>query len=170
MSPNTNIIALLMRRDLRVSDHPVFHHLSTSSGHGFTHLLPIYAFPPFQVEVSGFIKDGTKSPYPEARSAIGGYWRCGPHRAKFLAESVWNVKESLEGLGSGLAIRVGAYKDVVQELVDAMKAHDHNLGAVWMVGHEGTEEVGDQEAVAALCETEKVGFRLWTDEKYYIDE
>ena len=59
--------------------------------------------------------------------------------AVLLAESVWNIKESLEGLGSGLAIRVGAYKDVVQDVLHALKAHDHTLGAVWMVGHEGTD-------------------------------
>ena len=65
---------------------------------------------------------------------------------------------------------MGACKEIVQDMLHALKPLDLNLGAVWMVRHEGTEEVGDEESVAALCGAESVEFRLWTDEKYYIDE
>jgi hypothetical protein len=91
------LLVYLMRRDLRVCDNPILHHLGTAKEHGFTHLLPVYVFPAHQVEVSGFIDDpDLKSPYPEARSRIGKFWRCGPHRAKFLAQSVWGITTSPE--------------------------------------------------------------------------
>ncbi|KAK4218986.1 putative cryptochrome DASH, mitochondrial [Rhypophila decipiens] len=166
----TNILLLILRRDLRVSDNPALHRLSSSSSHGFTNLLPVYPFSPNQIEVSGFIKDGTKSPYPEARSQTGNYWRCGPHRAKFLAESVWNVKETLETLESGLVIRVGKPHEVIETLVDGLKAQNHKVGAVWMVSHEGTEEKRDEKDVAIFCKAQGVEFELLTDEKYFIDD
>src|SRR4051812_20077249 len=77
---DSKLLIYLMRRDLRVSDNPILHSLATEKDHGFTHLLPLYVFPAQQVEVSGFIHaEGKKSPYPEARSQVGGFWRCGPH-------------------------------------------------------------------------------------------
>ncbi len=94
-----NILIYLFHRDLRVTDNPILHRLATAE-HGFTHLLPVFVFPAHQMEVSGFIRDGSPSPYPEARSRVGRYWRCGPHRAKFVGETVWNLKQSLESLGS----------------------------------------------------------------------
>ncbi|KAK5653391.1 hypothetical protein OQA88_8876 [Cercophora sp. LCS_1] len=73
----SNILVYVLRRDLRVADNPILHHLA-SNNHGFTHILPIYVFQAHQVEVSGFLVNGAKSPYPEARSRVGRYWRCGP--------------------------------------------------------------------------------------------
>jgi len=156
----------LLRRDLRVSDNPVLHALSDNK-HGFTHLLPVYVFPPHQIEVSGFLKNGEKSPYPEAKSPIGGFWRCGPHRAKFLAESVWDLKASLEKLGNGLEIRVGPFGDVVRGFI---KAEELNVGAVWMTSEEGVEENDDEKSVKDACEKDGVEFELWVDEKYLVDE
>ncbi|KAK4193173.1 DNA photolyase [Podospora australis] len=170
MSPNSNIIVFVFRMDLRVSDQAVFHHLSTVAGHGFTHLLPVYCFPPNQVEVSGFVSDGTESPYPEARSSVSRYFRCGPYRAKFLAESVWALKETLEDLQSSLLIRVGMAKDVIEHLHGGLKAHNHHIGAVWVASHEGVEEKRDERYLAAFCEAQGIKFRSWTDEKYFIDD
>ncbi|UKZ60692.1 uncharacterized protein TrAtP1_001962 [Trichoderma atroviride] len=58
-----SILLYIMRRDLRTSDNPILHRLSTAE-HGFTHLLPVYILPPDQMEVSGLVKDGKTSPYP----------------------------------------------------------------------------------------------------------
>lgn len=168
--PTGNTLIYLIRKDLRVSDNPIFHHLATSTDHGFTHLLPVFVFPPHQIEVSGFIKDGSKSPFPEARSQVGKYWRCGPHRAKFIGESVWNLKTSLEYLESGLLLRVGLLGNVVQNLIDGLHQKQLKVGAVWATGLEGTEEKGDEEAVSTICEKEGVDFKLWVDEKYFIDD
>lgn len=164
-----NIVIYLVRRDLRVADNPILNHLA-SADHGFTHVLPVYVFPAHQMEISGFIKDGSNSPYPEARSQIGGYWRCGPHRAKFVGQAVWNLKESLESLGLGLVLRAGMPADIIQQLLEGLHERQHKVGAVWMIGEEGVEEQRDERAIYSACEKHGVDFKLWTDEKYFVDE
>lgn len=166
----SNIVIYLIRRDLRVSDNPILHHLSSSSDHGFTHLLPVYVFPSHQIEVSGFIEDGSKSPYPEARSYVGNFWRTGSHRAKHIAASVWDMKESLENLGSGLIIRVGQYGDVLKTILEGLNDKHHKVGAVWMTSDEGVEEKADEDAIASICAGSGIKFQTWADEKYFIDE
>jgi deoxyribodipyrimidine photo-lyase len=167
---DSNILVYLVRRDMRIADNPILHHLASSPDHGFTHLLPVYVFPAHQIEVSGFIQDGGKSPYPEARSDVGKIWRCGPHRARFLASSVWDFKKSLEGLGSGLTIRVGHHDDVLKSILEGLKDKNHNVGAVWMTSDEGVEEKRDEKAASSVCSDAGVAFRCWMDEKYFIDE
>ena len=166
----SNVLVYLIRKDLRVSDNPILHHLATSTDHGFSHLLPIFVFPPHQIEVSGFIKDGSKSPFPEARSQVGKYWRCGPHRAKFIGESVWNLKRSLESLESGLVLRIGRLGDVVQQMIDGLQQKQLKVGAVWVTDLEGTEEKDEEKAVSTACEKAGIDFKLWIDEKYFVDE
>lgn len=164
---DSKLLIYLMRRDLRVSDNPILHALTTTN-HGFTHLLPVYIFPAEQVEISGFIEGVGKSPYPEARSEVGGFWRCGPYRAKFLAESVWDLKEGLERVGSGLCIRTGKVADVVNHLLKDIK--DVKVGAVWMIKEEGVEEDREERGVKKTCAAAGVNCKLWVDEKYFIDE
>ncbi len=167
----SNVLIYLFRRDLRVSDNPILHHLaSTAADHGFTHLLPVFVFPAHQMEVSGFIRDGSPSPYPEARSRVGRYWRCGPHRAKFIGEAAWNLKQSLESLGSGLVLRVGMPGDVIEQLLEGLIAKKLKVGALWMIGEEGIEERQDARAVSSACEKHGVDVKVWLDEKYFIDE
>lgn len=164
------LLVYLLRRDLRVADNPILHHLATASDHGFTHLLPIYVFPAQQVELSGFLKDGEQSPYPPARSQVGKFWRCGPHRAKFTAEAVWNLKRSLEELGSGLVIRCGSVKDVIDHLVNELKDAVPCVSSVWMTEEPSWEEVQEQESISSLCSKRGIEFKLWKDEKYFVDE
>lgn len=187
----TNILIYVLRNDLRYTDNPVLHEIQKSydaSTADFTHVLPIYVFPSHQVEVSGFIPlsddaaSTPKSPYPEARSKVAGFWRCGPHRAKFLAESVWDLKNTLEQKESCLVIRVGKVTDVLRDIFNHLdgaedpsgKAHTasakRQVVGVWMTKAYGFEE--DQEADAIQSVVEKAGaqFRHFTDEKYYIHE
>lgn len=164
------LLVYLLRRDLRVSDNPIFHHLATTTDHGFTHLLPVYVFPANQVEVSGFLKDGESSPYPPAKSQVGKFWRCGPHRARFTAEAVWNLKANLDELGSGLILRVGNAKVVLGHLIEELKEHVPCVSAVWMTEEPSWEEVQEQESISALCSEKEIEFKLWKDEKYFVDE
>ena len=165
-----NVLIYLFRKDLRISDNPVLHRLEATANHGFTLLLPLYIFTPRNIEVSGFIRDGSPSPFPEARSDVGGYWRCGPHRASFIAQSVWDLKTSLEKVGSGLELRVGTYADTLSQLIKRLKDAEQPVGAVWMTDEEGVEEKRDQRDIAAVCAENGAGFKVWADEKYYIDE
>lgn len=176
MTTPQRVLIYLLRRDLRLSDNPVWHEihkLSQQSKKPFTHVLPLYVFAAQQVEVSGFLAEaGSKSPFPEARSEVGGFWRCGPHRAKFLAESVWDLRSELEKVGSGLAIRVGMLGQVVGDILEQVKQqkHEATVSEIWMTQEEGVEEKRDERDVRRAAERAGIGFKLWLDEKYFIDE
>lgn len=200
------ILIYILRRDVRLSDNPVFQRASllfsnndavSSSSEfpkthsredslildhdlpDFTHLLPVYIFLANQVEVSGFLSSSADiSPYPEARSQVAGIWRTGPHRAKFIAEGVWDLKERLEGLGcgSGLHITVGMMGDVLRDLLDWYAVEKDGDGTkaevagIWITNEEGTEEKDDEEVVRNIANERGINFKVWEDEKYYIDE
>ncbi|TVY30941.1 putative cryptochrome DASH, mitochondrial [Lachnellula hyalina] len=168
----SNVIIYLHRRDLRISDNPVLHSLSNAKGHGFTHLLPLYVFSPEQLEVSGFIPEDAKdkSPHPEARSRIANFWRCGPHRARYLGESVWDLKNSFEKIGSQLCVRVGMLDEVLKFMIDGISKNGMGIGAVWMTSEEGTEEQRAERSIKKLCKDSGIEFKVWVDEKYLVDD
>ncbi|KAK8166318.1 DNA photolyase, FAD-binding/Cryptochrome [Phyllosticta citrichinensis] len=177
-SPAPRILVYLLRRDLRIKDNPILHHIAqhaNAKSLPFTHLLPLYILPANQVEASGFLKPDTRSPYPEARSQVAGFWRCGHHRAKFLAESVWNVKDNLTKLNSDLIIRVGMVGDVLRDLVAwYMESEGGNqrgtIEAIWMTSEEGVEEKREERDARNVAKTAGAEFKLWTDEKYFVDD
>jgi deoxyribodipyrimidine photo-lyase len=196
------ILLYILRRDVRLSDNPIFtaaeQHVarqqdSTSPfeedsrtrddsliaehrASSFTHLLPVYVFPSQQIEPSGFLASPSdKSPYPEARSEVAKVWRTGPHRTRFIAEGVWDLKQSLDGLGcgSGLQIRVGMIGDVVKDILKYYSESGGSKGeisGVWMTANESVEEKEEEAAVRAHAKQNGVDFKLWVDEKYYIDK
>lgn len=166
----TKILICLLRRDLRFSDNPIFHRLASTNDHGYTHLLPVYVFSADQIEVSGFIKDGSASPYPEAKSKVSNVWRTGPHRAKFITQCVFDLQGHLESAGSGLLIRVGQPDEVVAGLIEGLSQKQQTVGAVWMTKEEGVEERKDQRSIAQICTKTGADFVLFEDEKYYVDE
>ncbi|KAF9698247.1 hypothetical protein EKO04_003678 [Ascochyta lentis] len=196
------ILLYILRRDVRLSDNPIFtaasrqvtrQHDSTSLSHtetrtrddsltsehrgaSFTHLLPVYVFPAQQVEVSGFLSSSSEqSPYPEARSQVAKLWRTGPHRARFIAEGAWDLKQTLEGLGcdSGLQIRVGKISDVVRNILEYYSTSGSSRGeisGVWMTADEAVEEKEEEQLVERIAKKNGVDFKLWSDEKYYVDD
>lgn len=171
MASSPRVLIYILRRDLRLRDNPIFHEISklASQSHvPFTHLLPVYIFSANQIEVSGFLAPGqAKSPYPEARSPVGGFWRCGHHRAKFLAEGLWDLKTELEKAGSSLHLRVGLVSDVVRDILEKM---GKQVGEVWMTSEEGVEEKREERSVRKAADEAGIKLKLWKDEKYLIDD
>jgi deoxyribodipyrimidine photo-lyase len=170
---DTNILIYLLRKDLRVADNPILDYLSSTPDHGFTHLLPVYAFPRIQMDLSGFVNDADVEHYRDdisTMSRVGHFPRCGPHRAKFIAETVWDLKCSLEALGSGLILRAGDYGKVLSILIEGFKEKQFRVGAVWTTGLVGSEEADQERAVAEVCKDQDADFKIWPDEKYFIDE
>ncbi|KAJ4355881.1 uncharacterized protein N0V89_003904 [Didymosphaeria variabile] len=200
------VLLYILRRDVRLSDNPIFHAASanllttntyTKPVYGsdtqirndafipdqdfpsFTHLLPVYIFPANQVEASGFIPDSTtKCPYPQAQSRVAGFWRTGPHRAKFMAEGAWDLKERLQrlGCGSDLQIRVGKPGDVVEDILQ-WYTDEKNAGrstvdvaGIWLTAEEGKEEQEDEADVRRIAAERDLTLKVWADEKYYIDD
>ncbi|KAK6516231.1 hypothetical protein TWF506_006140 [Arthrobotrys conoides] len=192
-----------IRRELRLTDNPILHHISellSKNRTPFTHLLPVYVFPARQIEISGFLSsdaeiiDGStnditsasipkttskvESPYPPARSVVGQFPRCGPHRAQFWAESVWDFKTSLESIGSGLAIRVGRIDDILENILDYFKSGkgNHSAGVkcevvgVWITAEEGVAEKTDERNVFRVAGMKGVSIRTWKDEKFLVDD
>lgn len=168
------VLIYLLRRDLRIADNPILNEIAKVNQHSqrpFTHVLPVYVFAAQQIEVSGFLSpDSERSPFPQTRSRSGGFWRCGPHRAKFLGESVWEVKKGLNSIGSGLEIRVGMAGEIVKDLLDAYSKSGTDVAGVWMTDEEGVEEKQEERDVRKVAEDAQTEFRLWIDEKYYVDE
>lgn len=166
-----SVVIYFLRRDLRLEDNPIFHALATNPEHKFDHLLPVYVFPAQQVEVSGFIPldSHEKSPYPEAKSAIGCFWRTGPHRAKFLCESVWALKESLQNVGIDLDIRAGLLPDTLLNLITRFQEKDMKV-TVWMTQMLGNDEAKEEKDSKQICQELDIEFKIWKDEKYLIDE
>ena len=146
--------------------------MNSQSQKPFTHVLPVYVFAASQIEVSGFLSsEELRSPYKEARSAVGGFWRCGRLRSKFIAESVWDLRSDLQALGSGLVLRVGTVQDAVRSILDGFRDRsDAEVCGLWMTGEEGWEEKYEEKDVERLMKREGKDFKLWTDEKYFVDE
>lgn len=169
-SQSTMYLIYLLRRDLRLSDNVVFHALKQQKR--FTHVLPIYIFPPHQIEVSGFLSPGSECPYPEARSRVGKFWRCGPRRAKFLAEGIWDLKTGLQRLDSDLILRVGRMDEVVRQLL-ASPGFQDKVGAVWITKDWASEEVDEELSIQAAVECEgqgKIEWKVWDGEEMLIHE
>lgn len=168
------VLIYLFRRDLRLADNPILYEISKTFQQPqcpYTHLLPVYVFAAQQIEVSGFrSSDSERCPFPEARSSVAGFWRCGPHRAKFLAESVWDVKDALASVGSGLEIRVGMVGQVIKDLLAAFKRDNTAVAAIWMTAEEGVEEKREEKDVKTAAAESEIDFKLWMDEKYLVDE
>lgn len=178
----------VLRRDLRLYDNPIFEEVrrrfaTAGSASPVTHLLPIYVVPAAQVEISGFLSPGTEleSPYPEARSRVAKFWRCGPHRARFLAESLFDLRRSLESCGSGLVLRVGTIADTIGAILETYKNNgngnksdngngngDVKVCGVWITEEEAFEEKAEERDLRRVAEKFGVPFKLWRDEKYYI--
>lgn len=170
MAAISNCLVYLIRHDLRSADNPIFDRLTSSTEHEFTHLLPVYVYPAQSVELSGFINDGSASPYPEAKSRVSKVWRTGPHRAKFITQCVWDLKKNLEAISSGLLIRVGKPSDVVSDLIEGLSQKGLKVGGVWLTKEEGFEEREEQKAISELCVKMGAALTLFEDEKYFIDE
>ncbi|KAJ4490755.1 DNA photolyase, FAD-binding/Cryptochrome [Lentinula aciculospora] len=162
----------LLRRDLRISDNPVFHHLQQQHSQ-FSHVLPLYILSPSQIEVSGLLQDeDSHSPYPQARSRLGKFWRCGPHRAKFLAESIWDLKQSLKDRGSNLVIRVGKMDEVVGQILK-QKEFQGKVAAVWMTKDWASEEIDEEHKIERVVKEKcdgKIECKVWDGEEMLLHD
>lgn len=85
-----NVLLAVLRADLRLQDHQIFHLAaepspSSSSLHlrkPITHFLPIYVFDQRMIEVGGLPGLQKAAPAKEARTRAAGFWRCGEHRTR----------------------------------------------------------------------------------------
>ena len=142
MSKSQRTIIYLLRHDLRLQDNPVFQTISSAHRRNeITHLVPLFVFNPIQYEISGLLQPGETSPFAEARSRLGQFWRCGPYRVRFLVESLFDLKASLKDVGSDLIIRAGETHTVINNMIQGLNKEDCEIKGVWITGDHASEEV-----------------------------
>lgn len=95
------------RRDLRVHDHD---RLSKAARSGEP-VFPLYVFDHGDHEHAEF-----------GRTRARDFPRVGPFRARFLLESVAQLRDSLRALGSDLIVRIGDPATIVPQLADELRA------------------------------------------------
>ncbi|KAJ9105036.1 hypothetical protein QFC19_003667 [Naganishia cerealis] len=65
------------------------------------------------------------------RSRLGNFWRVGRHRARFLVETVFDLKKTYESKGGGLIIACGKPEDVTIKVVEALVRSGKRVEGVW---------------------------------------
>jgi deoxyribodipyrimidine photo-lyase len=127
-------VLLWFRNDLRLHDHqPLWE--AVQSGQ---RVIPFYGFDPRQFSQTAF-----------------GFPKTGAWRARFLLESVADLRQSLQALGSDLVVRMGHPEEVIPHLVQ-------ELGLKAVAWHEEVppEEVAVESALATKLEA--LGVRVQT--------
>ncbi len=139
-----NILIAVLRNDLRLHDHPIFHLCSepTPSNASFkqpiTHVLPVYVWDQRHVEISGFPNSRRPARRVGAKvnrnsqDARAGHlaYRC--HRTKFINESVFDLRERLRSIGSDLAMFAGTPESVVPSLIKSIRDKGDTVEAVYL--------------------------------------
>lgn len=85
---------------------------------------------------------------------------------------MWDLKTDLQKHDSDLTIRVGTVGDVVRSVLQGYqdRKDETEIHGVWMTGEEGVEEKREERDVRRLCDEFKTEYKIWTDEKYFVDE
>lgn len=79
-------------------------------------------------------------------------------------------KKSLNRIGSDLEIRVGMVGQVIRDMLEKLMKENAEVVGVWMTDEEGVEEKREERDVRTAAESVGTKFKLFTDEKYYVDE
>ncbi|MFT5619128.1 MAG: deoxyribodipyrimidine photo-lyase [Arenicella sp.] len=141
---NHNII-VWFRNDLRLEDNVTLFKASEKS----KNIIPVYCFDPNQFGVTSL-----------------GFPKTGSFRTKFLLESVMNLKESLQAIGSDLLIRVGEPQDVILELAKNLR-----VKSVFASKEITSEEVGVEKALENALFSEQIDLELiWQSTLYHIED
>ncbi|XP_062424752.1 cryptochrome DASH-like isoform X3 [Rhea pennata] len=147
MSAAARTALCLLRNDLRSHDNEVLHWAQSNA----EHVVPLYCFDPRHCR-------GThRCRFPKS----------GPHRLRFLLESVRDLRETLKKKGSTLVVRKGKPEDVVCDLII-------QLGSVTAVAfHEEAtkEELDVEEELCKVCGQHGVKIqKFWGSTLYHRDD
>ncbi|XP_069067166.1 cryptochrome DASH-like [Pleurodeles waltl] len=145
--PAPPTIICLLRNDLRFHDNEVLHWALKNAGR----IVPLYCFDP--------------------RHYVGthhyNFPKTGPHRLKFLLESVKDLRETLKKKGSNLLVRKGKPEDVVQDLIKQLDS----VSAVAFHEEATKEELDVETAVKQLCSRLRIQIQtFWGSTLYHRDD
>ncbi|XP_038246376.1 cryptochrome DASH-like isoform X2 [Dermochelys coriacea] len=145
--PGPRTAICLLRHDLRYHDSEVLHWAQNNADY----IIPLYCFDPRQY----------------LRTYYYGFPKTGPHRLKFLLESVKDLRQTLKKKGSNLVVRKGNPEDVVHDLIT-------QLGTVAAVAfHEEAtkEELDVEKALQRVCAQHGVKIQtFWASTLYHRDD
>lgn len=147
------------RHDLRLHDNAVLEQLKASNT--YTHFLPIYIFPPHQLELAPLLRPNV-SKNPEKSGDVKGLfgtWRCGNFRIKYLCESVWNLKQNYKKHGSDLIIAAGRAESILPSLIQSMKQKESGEVDLWMQDEYTKEEQDEVERIKVAIK-DHAGFHM----------
>ena len=145
----TDTAVVWFRCDLRVHDNAAL-----AGALAADHVLPVYCFDPREFGSTMF------------GSTMFGFQKTGPHRTRFLTESVRDLRESLRERGGDLLVRRGKPEEIVPEL-----AAEHGAGAVRFETHPSTEERAVEGALAAvLGERDIAATPVWGKTLHHIED
>ena len=141
--PMTNLV--WFRNDLRLHDHKALSRALQQK----EQVIPLYCFDPRQFATTSF-----------------GFPKTGTFRAKFLLESVANLRDSLIQMGSNLVIRWGFPEEVIPDI-----ARQLNISAVYFHSEVTSEELAVEEALeTALSQINVKVNRFWGATLYHPEE
>ncbi|KAK0540133.1 hypothetical protein OC842_000615 [Tilletia horrida] len=165
-----NVLIALLRNDLRVHDHPIFHVASSKGGQQqqqhspltaslrfsqpITHLLPVYVLDPVFVPLSGLsnLPAAIAQQAPEPKTRTLSLWRTSPHRLSYLAHSLADLAQTLQGKGSALHVYAGRSERVISHLVKRIEADGYRVEGVAMTKEVNSEELRTQSRVRKALE------------------
>ncbi|CAO1628756.1 unnamed protein product [Sympodiomycopsis kandeliae] len=145
------VLICLLRLDLRINDNALWHFAHRDRPDNVPpyqglnasklpeeralwsmadHVLPLYVFDERELELSGL--PGYERKGPEARTREYKFWKTGAFRARFIAESVYDLRSRLKDQGSDLCIRFGLTEDVVANIVRGFLDQGDEVEGVWM--------------------------------------
>ena len=134
-----------LRDELRVHDNAL---LAEAAKRGAP-VLPVFCLDPRVFDAS-------------AKSDLGSSQKCGARRAKFVLESLEDLRGSLKDLGSGLVVRRGSpsqiFADICEEIGDSVEIISSEAAC--------SEEQQDEAAVSEIATLTKV----WDGTLYHRDD
>ncbi len=138
-SQNQNIL-VWFRNDLRSHDCETLYQASQQVKVTGAQLFPVYCFDTRHFDKTAF-----------------GFAKTGKFRAKFLIESVANLRQSLRSLNSDLIIRFGKPEDVLPDLVRQLA-----IGAVYVHAEVTTEERLVDTNLRSRLKAQNITFKLFS--------
>jgi deoxyribodipyrimidine photo-lyase len=134
---NNQNILVWFRNDLRSHDCETLYQAAQKAQSTNAQIFPIYCFDPRHFSQTSF-----------------GFTKTGAFRAKFLIESVANLRENLRSLNSDLIIRIGKPEDILPEL-----AQQFGIVSVYYHAEITTEEKSVENNLGSIFKKESIDFK-----------
>jgi deoxyribodipyrimidine photo-lyase len=141
---NNTKILIWYRNDLRIHDHELLYKAVKTQGQ----IIPFYCFDERQFGVTSF-----------------GFPKTGSFRAKFLVESITNLRESLQKLGSDLIVRKGLPEEIIPEICQEFK-----ITTVYFFSEVTSEEITVEKKLKFALKQNNIKVKsFWNATLYHVE-